>query len=514
MANDEKKPLGRILLQQKLISQRDLDSALREQKTAPLEKTKPLASRLAERGVLSEVDALRALSEQHGVPGIDLTQVAVRLDHLDLIPRQVAEAHLVLPALVNDDRIFLAMASPGDKRVIDELEFATGKRVFPYVALSTTLERTIADAYSAKERGDTYYFGPNVPDATLEHLGVTRGELATEPHVSIPPERAREKPNSVAPGAPGVVIDKKVERAGIEAELETAELGELSSEISTVGLFPGEPSASAPVGVGPAAGTSGQLVLVIDDEEDIRKLLRRLLTGKGYRVIEADRGLLALRMVKDHTPDLIVLDAMLPELHGFDIARRIKGSGKYGKIPVIMISAVYRGWRIAEDLKANYGIEEYIEKPFRITDVLRAVTRLLAEREAHAVTHPEADAEEMSAEAEQALDRGIAAYRAGAIEEAIESLRHGVTIDPLAYRLRYHLALLLGKKGLIYEGISELERAVDLNPKHFPALKNLAVLYEKAGFKHKAVETWERALHGAPDSETRESIKKHVLELL
>ena len=71
---------------------------------------------------------------------------------------------------------------------------------------------------------------------------------------------------------------------------------------------------------------------------------------------------------------------MLPELHGFDIARRIKGSAKYGRIPIIMMSAVYRGWRIAEDLKQNYGIEEYLEKPFRIADVLEAVQRLLAAR--------------------------------------------------------------------------------------------------------------------------------------
>ena len=87
-------------------------------------------------------------------------------------------------------------------------------------------------------------------------------------------------------------------------------------------------------------------------------------------------------------------------------------------------------------------------------------------------------------------------------------------IDPLAYRLRYHLALLYGKKGMVYEGISELERAVDLNPRHFPALKNLAVLYEKAGFKHKAVEMWERCAPLAPDEATRTSIKTHLVELL
>ena len=67
---------------------------------------------------------------------------------------------------------------------------------------------------------------------------------------------------------------------------------------------------------------------------------------------------------------------------------------------------------------------------------------------------------------------------------------------------------------MLYEGIQELEKAVDLNAKHFPALKNLAVLYEKAGFKHKAVEMWERCVQGAPDDETRNSIKEHLLKLL
>src|SRR5271155_2767630 len=115
MPTDEKKPLGRILLQQKLVSQRDLDDALIEQAHQSADHPTPLASRLADRGVVTEVDALRALSQQHGVPGIDLTQVAIQTEHLELIPREIAEAHLILPALVRDDRIFLAMATPADR---------------------------------------------------------------------------------------------------------------------------------------------------------------------------------------------------------------------------------------------------------------------------------------------------------------------------------------------------------------------------------------------------------------
>jgi tetratricopeptide (TPR) repeat protein len=202
----------------------------------------------------------------------------------------------------------------------------------------------------------------------------------------------------------------------------------------------------------------------------------------------------------------------LPELHGFDIARRIKGSAKYGRIPIVMVSAVYRGWRIAADLKENYGVEEYIEKPFRIGALLDVVTRLLPA--ADAPPSKPRDPEYLSSEAENALREGIAAYKSGLIDDAIEHLKRGVGIDPLSYRLHFHLALLFGKKGQIYEGIQELERAIDLHPQHYPALKNLAVLYEKAGFKNKAVEMWERCAALAPDEATRESVKQHLRQLI
>jgi DNA-binding response OmpR family regulator len=331
------------------------------------------------------------------------------------------------------------------------------------------------------------------------------------------PKLPSVRPSAPPPQAPALVVDTAIERARDESELTEQDLGNTSQELSFISPMPEELRALKRqlAGGSPAQSpaSTSRLILIVDDEEDIRKLLKRLLADKGHRVIEADRGLLALRMVKEHMPDLIILDAMLPELHGFDIARRIKGSDKYGHIPIIMISAVYRGWRFAEDLKSNYGIEEYIEKPFRIGDVLSAVTKLLARHEAPTVPPPP-DPEKMSAEAEKALEQGVAAFKSGDMGEAIEHLKRGVKIDPLAYRLRYHLALLYAKKGQLYDGVSELERAVELNPRHFPALKNLAVLYEKAGFKNKAIEMWERCVQVAPDPATKVSIKEHLLRLL
>jgi DNA-binding response OmpR family regulator len=521
MSGDEKRPLGKILLQRKLVSQQELDAALRTQRRS--QSPAPLASQLVDDGTVDEVDALRALSEQYGVPGIDLTQVAFVLDHLDVVPREIAETNRILPALVRGDRIFLAMADPHEKRVIDELEFVTGKKVYPYIAVHSTLVKMITAAYDAKARGEKHYLGPRVPIDTLRQLGIAPPEAAPE---AVPPPKAPQRPPpppvprpQAAPPAPAspipaplprVVVDEAVESAARSSEISTGEFGVVGEEVSAVTNLPEDLRGGGPAASALSPGT-GKLVLVVDDEDEIRKLLTRLLTQKGHRVLEADRGLLALRLVKDHVPDLILLDAMLPELHGFDIARRIKGSAKYGAIPVVMMSAVYRGWRIAEDLKQNYGIEEYLEKPFRISDVLEIVQRLLSRGTAGAEAR---DPEYLSTEAANALRDGVAAYKSGQIDQAIEHLKRGITIDPLSYRLHFHLALLYGKKGQVYEGIQELERAVDLNSRHFAALKNLAVLYEKAGFKNKAIEMWERCAAAAPDDPTRESVKEHLRELI
>lgn len=486
----EKKQLGKILLRQRALSPEELDRALAENKGGRL------ASRLAASGAISDVAALKALSEQHGIPGIDLGQLCLRLTDLDLLPREIAEKHLILPVLVRDDRLFIAMANPREKKVIDELEFVTGKKVYPYVALEGPLSHVIEEAYEKKARGEDFYVGPHCPDEVLKKIGIgtDTADGSTFPH-DLSETEARPL------DAPGVIVDDEVEALSRREDVEENDFSETSPELSVVTDMPEHGSSPA------ATDASGKTILVVDDETEIRKMLVRLLTRAGHHVVEADRGLAALRLVKERHPDLIVLDAMLPEVHGFEIARRIKGSQRYGSIPIIMVSAVYRGWRYAEDLKASCGVDHFIEKPFRIGDVMSAVDACLRRL-------PPADAPDVSGEAEAALNAGVEAYKAGRLDEAIDHLKHGISIDPLAYRLHFHLGLLYGKKGRVYDAVSELETAVEINSRHFPAVKNLAILYQKAGFRNKAVEMWERSLSLAPDEETRQSIREHLLNLL
>jgi DNA-binding response OmpR family regulator len=495
----EKKQLGKILLRQRALSPDQLERALAEQKGGRL------ASRLTADGTISDISALKALSEQHGIPGIDLGQICLRLDALELLPREIAERHSILPVLERDDRLFVATANPRERKVLDELEFVTGKKVYPYVALESALSHVIDAAYDRKARGEVYFVGQHCPDEVLTRLGINREGAPLGPGsepTGLEPMFQSSRPLE----APGVVVDDEVGQLSRSEDIEDADLDDESSVVG--GPAPAlERESSLPV---PPPGA--KTILVVDDEAEIRRMLSRVLSRAGYRVIEADRGVTALRLVKEQTPDLIVLDAMLPEIHGFDIARRIRGSTRYGAIPIIMVSAVYRGWRYAEDLKHSLGVDDFIEKPFTLQDVLSRIEARLGNQLPRTDSMaPEASTSE---DVEEALREGIAAYKAGRLEEAIQHLKRGVAVDPLAFRLRFQLGLLYGRKGQIFEAVSELETAVSVNPQHFPAIKNLAILYQKAGFRNKAVEMWERALALAPDDTTRVSIREHLLRLL
>lgn len=511
---EEKKQIGRILLKQKRISLQDLEAALSAQAKAT--DGLPLASRLTATGVVSETDALRALSEQFGVPAIDLLQITLPLAALDIVPRELAETNRVLPVLVRDDRVFLAMANPHDAKLLDELAFRTGRRMYAYVAMTTTLEKTIQAAYEAKDRGERVFVGPHAPPPRRSRPPPPDGrespaqaptEAQAPAEAQADPSPGRPDRSSVEPGSPGVLLDDSATERAAAATMEEQDFGALGDEVSEVIRLTDEQKAIADAAAASvAAKPAKKTVLVVDDEDDIRSLVKRVLADKGYRIVEADRGRVALRMIKENTPDLILLDAMLPELHGFDLARRIKGSERYGTIPIIMLSAVYRGPQIGEDLKSTYGIEAYLEKPFRIADLISKVEELLTK----GASERPRDLDAISRQAHELLEQGIAAYQKGEIDEAIAILKRGTEIDPLAYRLRYHLGLIYGKKGQTYDGIAELERAVDLNPRYFGGLKNLAVLYEKAGFRGKARDIWERCAQMSDDPATKEQIEAHL----
>jgi len=112
-------------------------------------------------------------------------------------------------------------------------------------------------------------------------------------------------------------------------------------------------------------------ILVVDDNRLIVNLLRVNLLSSGYEVITASDGFSALRMAINERPDLILLDVMMPEMDGFEVARQIRNNTLIAHVPIIMLTARGSVDSVVEGLDA--GADDYISKPFEMTEVLARV---------------------------------------------------------------------------------------------------------------------------------------------
>ena len=120
-------------------------------------------------------------------------------------------------------------------------------------------------------------------------------------------------------------------------------------------------------------------VLIVDDEAAIREMIAVALQMAGYRCLEAENAQAAHAIIVDHQPDIILLDWMMPEVSGIELARRLKRETAYADIPIIMLTA-----RSEEDNKIQgleAGADDYITKPFSPRELiarLKAVLRRTA----------------------------------------------------------------------------------------------------------------------------------------
>src|SRR5437879_8455807 len=130
----------------------------------------------------------------------------------------------------------------------------------------------------------------------------------------------------------------------------------------------------------PGAGLPGRQrlgrVLLVEDEQDVAELIRYNLTKEGYDVVVSGNGNDALRLAREHRPDVILLDIMVPQLNGWEVCRRLKKDPELAAIPVIMVSGrVEEGDKV---LGFEVGADDYVTKPFSPRELLariRAVVR-------------------------------------------------------------------------------------------------------------------------------------------
>ncbi len=116
-------------------------------------------------------------------------------------------------------------------------------------------------------------------------------------------------------------------------------------------------------------------VLIVEDERDIVELLTINLQKAGYQTSTALNGRQALAAIDASTPDLILLDLMLPELSGIEVARRIRTSPATADIPIIMLTA--KGTETDQLAGLNMGADDYIAKPFSMRVLLARVEAVL-----------------------------------------------------------------------------------------------------------------------------------------
>jgi DNA-binding response OmpR family regulator len=117
-------------------------------------------------------------------------------------------------------------------------------------------------------------------------------------------------------------------------------------------------------------------ILVADDEQDIRELVAYRLSRSGYTIIEARDGEEAFQLAADQSPDMAVLDVMMPRLNGFDLTERLRLTPATERLPILLMSASVQEADISRGFAA--GADGYLTKPFTPDQLLTRVQDVLS----------------------------------------------------------------------------------------------------------------------------------------
>lgn len=117
-------------------------------------------------------------------------------------------------------------------------------------------------------------------------------------------------------------------------------------------------------------------VLLVDDDPNLRELLRHMLELGGSKVVEAEDGLDALEKLEGFMPNIIVLDVMMPNLDGVSLCKKLRANATYANLPILMVSGKTQYKAVQEGLAA--GANRYLCKPIAVNELIQNVQELLA----------------------------------------------------------------------------------------------------------------------------------------
>jgi DNA-binding response OmpR family regulator len=119
-------------------------------------------------------------------------------------------------------------------------------------------------------------------------------------------------------------------------------------------------------------------VVIADDDLEILTMVRTLLRRRDLKLVEASDGEEAMRLIRENEPDLVVLDVMMPGMSGWEVCKAIREEEALSQTGVIMLTGI--GERLNEMTSPLYGADAYLDKPFELTDLDEAVSKVLTER--------------------------------------------------------------------------------------------------------------------------------------
>jgi two-component system, cell cycle response regulator DivK len=116
-------------------------------------------------------------------------------------------------------------------------------------------------------------------------------------------------------------------------------------------------------------------ILIVEDQEDLRGVLRDLLSGSGYLIVEAADGQEGVSKAKSERPDLILMDIQLPVLDGYEATRQIKADRSLAQTPIIAVSSF--AMKGDEEKARAAGCDHYVTKPYSPLQLLRTIRSVL-----------------------------------------------------------------------------------------------------------------------------------------
>jgi two-component system alkaline phosphatase synthesis response regulator PhoP len=131
--------------------------------------------------------------------------------------------------------------------------------------------------------------------------------------------------------------------------------------------------------------TKEAYILVVDDDPDILENIVTILETQPYRLATARDGKQCMKMLEDETPDLLILDLLMPRMDGWGVIREMRSERKFNKVPIMILSTVVEDAsrrRYELETGMSMDVQEYIQKPARPAELLRLVEKLLNIEEA------------------------------------------------------------------------------------------------------------------------------------